>query len=137
MNLLDTDILTLLMNGHALVTRRVSQADEPRITIISRIEILQGRFASILKAAVAHELLRAQDRLERTELFLQAQSIAFFDQMAAAEFEKLRQIPKLRKIGRADLMIACIAIARRATVITRNLKHFRLIPGLQVENWAD
>jgi predicted nucleic acid-binding protein len=25
----------------------------------------------------------------------------------------------------------------RATRVTRNLKHFQQIPGLQVENWAD
>jgi tRNA(fMet)-specific endonuclease VapC len=44
---------------------------------------------------------------------------------------------KLRKIGRADLLIAAISLANRATVVSRNLKDFRQVPGLRVENWAD
>ena len=44
---------------------------------------------------------------------------------------------KLKKIGRADLLIACITLAQRATLVTRNLKDFRQVPGLPVENWLD
>jgi tRNA(fMet)-specific endonuclease VapC len=43
----------------------------------------------------------------------------------------------LKKIGRADLLIASIARANKAILVTRNLKDFRQVPGLQVENWAD
>jgi tRNA(fMet)-specific endonuclease VapC len=59
------------------------------------------------------------------------------DTLAAAEFDRLRENKKLKKIGRADLLFACIALAQRATLVTRNLKHFRQVPGLQLENWAD
>jgi tRNA(fMet)-specific endonuclease VapC len=55
----------------------------------------------------------------------------------AVEFEKLRQNTNLKKIGRGDLQIASIALAHRATLVTRILKDFQQIPGLQVENWAD
>ncbi|MGH9677814.1 MAG: type II toxin-antitoxin system VapC family toxin, partial [Candidatus Acidiferrum sp.] len=48
-----------------------------------------------------------------------------------------RQDRKFRKIGRADLLIAAITLANRATLVTRNLRHFRVIGGLRVENWAD
>jgi predicted nucleic acid-binding protein len=52
MFVLDTNILTLLLLGHARLSERVSQADRLVVlTLISRIEILQGRFASVLKAA--------------------------------------------------------------------------------------
>ena len=55
---------------------------------------------------------------------------------AAAEFERLRANKKLKKIGRRDLLIACIALANRARLVTRNQKDFRQVPGLHVENWA-
>ena len=51
MILLDTDSITLLMKGHDGITRRIIAASEPvAVTIITRIEILQGRFSSVLKA---------------------------------------------------------------------------------------
>ena len=59
------------------------------------------------------------------------------DTAAAAEFDRLRQNKKLTKIGRADLLIASIALAHRATLVTRNLLHFQQVPGLRLENWAD
>ncbi len=43
----------------------------------------------------------------------------------------------VEKIGRADLLIAAITLAREATLVTRNVKHFRQVPGLKVENWVD
>jgi len=52
-------------------------------------------------------------------------------------FDSLRKNKKLKKIGRRDLLIAAISLAERATLVTRNLKDFRHVPGLQVENWAD
>jgi tRNA(fMet)-specific endonuclease VapC len=49
----------------------------------------------------------------------------------------IRQIKSSKGIGRADLLIASIALAHRATLVTRNLRHFRQISGLILENWAD
>jgi predicted nucleic acid-binding protein len=59
MILLDTDHLSLLFAGHPRVAERFRAAtDEVATTIISRIEALEGRFAFLLKAADAEELLR-------------------------------------------------------------------------------
>jgi tRNA(fMet)-specific endonuclease VapC len=55
---------------------------------------------------------------------------------SAAEFDRLRHLKALKKIGRADLLIASIALAWRATLVTRNLRHFRQISGLILEDWA-
>ena len=59
------------------------------------------------------------------------------DAAAATPFDRLRQDRKVKKIGRADVLIAAIVLAHRATLVTRNLKDFRQVPGLPVENWAD
>jgi tRNA(fMet)-specific endonuclease VapC len=137
MTLLDTDTLSLLMHGHDRVTRRVEQSDAITITIVTRIEILRGRFDYILKAANGAEVLKAQHWLIENENYLEEIDVAAFDDRAAAEFDKLRRNTKIKKIGRADLLIASIALAHRATLITRNVKDFRLVPGLAFENWAD
>jgi tRNA(fMet)-specific endonuclease VapC len=57
MILLDTDTLTLLFQGHADVQRRMKSAEQDvATTIITRIEVLQGRFDAILKAEDANRL---------------------------------------------------------------------------------
>jgi tRNA(fMet)-specific endonuclease VapC len=138
MIVLDTDTLTLYLLNHPRVLERRRQAeDEVVITIISRIETLLGRFATLLKAADGSELQRGQGRLDQAERDLAPFRVLTVDTAAAAEFDRLRVNKKLKKIGRADLLIAAIALANRARLVTRNLKDFRQVPGLQVENWAD
>lgn len=138
MILLDTDIVTLLNQGHPQVTARALAATE-RIatTVISRMEILRGRWDFLLKAADGGQLQRAQQLLHEAEQSLNKYAVVFIDGAVAAEFDRLRQGKKLKKIGRADLLIAAIALANRAALISRNLRHFRLVAGLQVKNWAD
>jgi tRNA(fMet)-specific endonuclease VapC len=138
MILMDTDTFTFYSIGHAKVVAKAQAANElPVTSVISRIEVLQGRFASVLKAADGDELVKAQQRLVVAEQSLAKITIVPIDTAAADEFERLRQEKKLKKIGRADLLIACIALAHRVTLVTRNLRHFQLVPGLRLENWAD
>jgi tRNA(fMet)-specific endonuclease VapC len=133
----DTDTLTLLLRGHERVSERVRQASRIVVlTVVSRIEVLQGRFASVLKAEDGGRLLVVQQRLAESEADLQRLPVLPFNTASAAEFDRLRREKKLKKIGRGDLLIACIALANRATLVTRNEKDFRLVRGLQVENWA-
>ncbi len=138
MVLLDTDILSLLTRGHPLVTARAEEAtDDIGITIITRIELLQARFDFLLKAADGDQLQRAQYWLSRTDSDLAKLPVATVDADAAAAFDRLRRQPGLRRIGRADLLIASIALSRQATLVTRDVKHFRQVPNLKLENWAD
>jgi tRNA(fMet)-specific endonuclease VapC len=140
MFVLDTDILTLLFAGHPRVVSRRYHVPSMDIatTVISYIQALQGRFQFLLKAANGTDLLRSQSLLDGTTRSLAlVETVLPVDILAAAEFDKLQQKKILKKIGRADLLIASIALAQRATLVTRNLRDFRQVPGLQVENWAD
>ncbi len=138
MTLLDTDTLTLLMMGHVKVQQRLDAAENDiAISIVTRLELLRGRFDSVLKAANGAKLQVAQHRLDEAEEKLQDVPIVSIETASAREFDRLREQKSLRKIGRADLLIASIALAHKATLVTRNLRHFRLIPGLRVVNWAD
>jgi tRNA(fMet)-specific endonuclease VapC len=138
MKVLDTDALTLLLQGQAKVLeRRKQESDEVVIAVVGRMEVLQGRFASLFKAADGKELKRGQQRLDQAERDLRAFRVLSITDAVAAEFDRLRQVKRLKKIGRGDLLIAAIAMANRATLVTRNVKDFRTVPGLQIENWAD
>jgi tRNA(fMet)-specific endonuclease VapC len=137
--ILDTDVLTHFLRNHPRVVERMQKTDdEVAITIITRIEILQGRFDTLLKAADGVELQRGQQRLNEAERDLaRIPKVLLIDAEAAAEFDRLRQNRKLKKVGRADLLIAAIALASKATLVTRNVKHFSQVPGLKLENWVD
>lgn len=140
MILLDTDIVSLYHTGHERVTQRIRKVygqDVVGTTVITRAEMLRPRFDSLLKAASGEELLRAQERLQRTELLLKEMHVALVDSASVSEFGRLSKRKKLKKIGHADLLIASIALANGALLVTRNLKHFRQVPNLKIENWAD
>jgi tRNA(fMet)-specific endonuclease VapC len=122
MYLLDTDTLTHLYRGNSNVVRRIEVVGdvEVGITIITKVEVLRGRIDYLLKAETGVNLLKAQELLFRTEELLDRLLIVPIGQEASLEFDRLRGISKYRKIGRADLLIASITLANRATLVTRN-----------------
>jgi tRNA(fMet)-specific endonuclease VapC len=141
MPLLDSDITTLVFYGrHEKVMEKYNSfpaTERLAISVVTRAEILGGRFEFLKKAATSHEWLTAQSRLIEAENWLAGFEVVRIDQAAADQFDRLLMNKKLKKLGRADLLIACIALAQGATLVTRNVKDFHLIPKLKVENWAD
>jgi tRNA(fMet)-specific endonuclease VapC len=139
MTLLDSDIFTLAFHGHPKVSQKLERArtqDEVAIPIFVRAESLRGRFDAILKAASTDDVLRIQIRLDETEAFLRTFAIVLFNEAAGLHFAKLVAMKSLKNTGRADLLIACVALAHGATLVTRNTKDFAGIPNLKLENWA-
>ncbi len=139
MYLLDTDTLSRLQAAHPRAVAHLQALDDSEVatTVITKIELLQGRFDFMLKAATGAELLRAQYWLTRTEELLAPVTVLLLDDAAAAYFDRLRATRSLAKMGRADMLIASITLAHRATLVTRNVRHFRQIPNLSLTNWLD
>ena len=139
MYLLDTDTLTHLHSGNTNVINRLEnlQDEEVAITIVTKVEILRGRIDYLLKAFSGRDLLKAQELFSRSETLLNQLPVISIDPNAANQFDRLQGISKFRKIGRADLLIASISLAHQATLVTRNLRHFRQISHLSLENWVD
>lgn len=139
MYLLDTDTLTHLYAGQSNVVERLKSVDDPEvgITIITKGEVLRGRIDYLIKAQTGADLLKAQSLLFRTEELLNQLLIVPVSQAASQQFDQLRIVAKLQKIGRADLLIASIALSNQATLVTRNLRHFKQIPNVRVVNWVD
>ena len=62
-----------------------------------------------------------------------------FDRRAAERYGPLRALLERegRRLGDPDLQIASIALARDLTLVTGNVRHFRRVPDLRVENWLE
>ena len=138
--LIDTDVFTLAHRArHGLRDRIATEraTNEVVISLVTRIEVLRGRFDAVLKATDGAALARALDGLRSSEAYLAEFRVLPFDVTAVAEFERLREDKQAKKAGRNDLLIACTALAHGATLVTRNVKDFQNIPNLKIENWAD
>jgi tRNA(fMet)-specific endonuclease VapC len=62
--------------------------------------------------------------------------VVHVNEEAAAHFKSLRGQKKL-KMKRPDMLIACIALAHDAVLVTRNTKDFSKVVGLKLANWAN
>ena len=71
------------------------------------------------------------------QLIASAGPILPFDEIAARLYGQLRADLERagRRIAEPDLRIAAIVLARGATLVTGNIRHFARIPELRVENW--
>ena len=74
-----------------------------------------------------------------TEQFLLPFEIVPFDSAAAREYATIRAHleSKGRVIGPNDMLIAATARSRNATLVTRNIREFKRVPGLKLEGWAE
>ena len=133
---LDTDILTLFQEGHAIVRRRVLQVPLQSIstTVLSVEEQLSGWYAEVRRAKRKDKLAWVYHRLAENVHFLSSLQILEFTVSAMDRYDELRRL-KL-KIGRTDLRIAATAIEHGATLITRNVHDFQQVPGLAMEDWS-
>jgi tRNA(fMet)-specific endonuclease VapC len=57
-----------------------------------------------------------------------------FDKQAMNEILDLQK--RRTRIGTSDLRIAAIATANGVKLLCRNLRDFRQVPGLEVEDWT-
>jgi tRNA(fMet)-specific endonuclease VapC len=104
------------------------------VSIISFHEQIGGWYAQLGRAAKPTDTLRAYRMLERTLATFAGAQLLPFDEAAIQLFADLRR-QKVR-IDTLDLRIACIAITRNMTLLTRNTVDFVRVPGLKFEDWT-
>jgi tRNA(fMet)-specific endonuclease VapC len=128
--IIDSDILIYFLKNHPKVVNKFAEAepDDIAVTIISYAELLFGAYNS----------LKIKENLSKIKSFLETMTLVNFDKPAADIFARLKS--DLRKEGKIisdmDLIIASICIANQWTLITNNLKHFKRIRELKIENWS-
>jgi len=96
---------------------------------------MRGWLALIHRSNDVHRQVPAYDRLVRLFDFFGRWQIAGFDESAADRFQWLRR--QQIRIGTMDLKIAATAMANRALLLSANLRDFRQVPDLRVENWLE
>jgi tRNA(fMet)-specific endonuclease VapC len=133
---LDTDMLTLLEEGHPAVGRRFLEhsPDATAITVLTVEEQLSGWYSQLRKAKRPARLAWAYRRLADTVSFLANLRILTYDEQAMRRYEDFRAAKV--KVGPTDLRIAAVVLGHEAILVTRNARDFRKVPGLQFEDWS-
>jgi len=133
---LDSDILSLFEDGDPIVSARVAAhpAEEISVAIIVVEEAISAWYSMIRKAKDPRQLARAYDGLASIVSDLSGIRILRYTEAAIARFHDLLKA-KLH-VRANDLRIAAIALEHSATVVTRNVRDFAIVPGLLVEDWS-
>ena len=131
MFLLDTNTVIYFFKGQGKVAERLLAvaAGEVAISSISLYEIEVG----IAKSS------QPAKRRRQFDGFLSTVSLVPFDSTAARIAATLRVDLERRglTIGPLDNLIAGVALAHRATLVTRNTREFSRLPGLALIDWYD
>ena len=99
-----------------------------------------------LPAVAAYEVwfgvLGSQNAARRTVLFeqlLASLRILAFDGTTSRKAAEIRHLLERRgeAIGPMDTLIAATALVNTATLVTRNVREFARVPGLEIVNWYD
>jgi tRNA(fMet)-specific endonuclease VapC len=138
MLILDTDHLTEYQRGtspeaHRL-KERLDRATEPYgTTIITVEEIMRGWMAAIRRLNDPRRQIGAYAKLQQLFVFFASWHVLSWNDAAVDQFATLKRGGI--RVGTMDLKIASIALARTATLLSRNLNDYERIPGLSVEDW--
>ena len=128
--LLDTNICIAYLSGRDEEVQDALRAEGPESVVLCSVvkaELLYG----------ARNSSRVEENLALLEAFFATMASLPFDDDAAERYGTLRA--HLRREGRGvggnDMMIAAIALANDATLVTRNRRELSVVPGLRLVTW--
>jgi len=130
MYLLDSNVCIRLLNQkHAGIEKRFRNCEPSEISLCSivKAELLYG---------ARHSLL-VEGNLHRLELFFSPFGSLPFDDACAEIYARIRQDLSTQGclIGPNDLLIAAVALANDAVLVTHNQKEFCRVAGLRLTDW--
>ena len=128
MILIDTDICIELLRGNRqILEKRLACGTEVAVAFMTAAELFYG----------AEKSQKSKENLGLVERFLLSVRVLHTDSDVARKFGQLKAGLALEgfMLPDADLLIAATALARDATLITGNVKHFQRVGELKTDNW--
>lgn len=128
--LLDTNVCVDYLNGRfPRLTERVQQS-APSDLYISSVAVAELRYG-------AEKSTHRQRNHERLDVFLSDVQCVDFSSGAALVYGRVRAALERRGIiiGPYDLQIAAHALFLDLVLVSDNVREFRRVEGLKVENW--
>jgi tRNA(fMet)-specific endonuclease VapC len=135
--ILDTDHISLLQRRNTTVLQKNQHTNQSNlaVTVISYEEQVRGWLKVVSRSATnLPQLALGYRQLNATLNFFSAMEVLEFSDATLIQYQSLVQ-QKLR-IGTQDLRIAAIVLAVGGILVTRNLRDFQQVPGLQLEDWS-
>ena len=80
---------------------------------------------------------RSRRHGRKVEDFVESFQIAAFGADAAKHYARIRALleAKGEPVGANDYLVAAIVAAEQGVLVTGNVREFRKVPGLKLENW--
>ena len=122
MAIFDTDVLIHCERGHKGALECLDQAEERCISCVTGMELLQGA--------------RSANELRETRIFLTEFGFRIFplsENIGHRASLYIEEFALGSGLHVTDALIAATAMEKAQPLVTGNLKHFKVIPGLQVK----
>jgi len=128
--MLDTNICIYIIKQKPLSVKQKFESYEIGELCISSITVSELMYG-------AYKSQQVERNLKALEYFLMPFEIVEFDFEAAVAYGKIRATLEKQGqvIGGMDMQIAAHAISLGMTVVTNNIKEFKRVEGLKLENW--
>ena len=128
--LLDTNVCIHLLNErHPVILQHLRQHSPADIVLCSIV------MAELLFGALRSQ--RAEANLQRLRVFFAPLQSLPFDDDCAEHYGQIHAdlVAQGKPIGANDTLIAAIARAHNATLITHNTREFSRVAGLRIADW--
>jgi tRNA(fMet)-specific endonuclease VapC len=136
---LDTSYVSMIQypedsRANLLRERLIASPDKDIVTTaITAEEQMRGWLSAIHGQRDVSGQVKYYERLVALFRFFADWRILPFDDLASDMFQSLRA--QRIRIGTMDLKIASIVRVHDATLLSNNLRDFKKVPGLRVEDW--
>lgn len=129
-HLLDSNTCIRYLNGQSESIRRNLEARRPEEIVLCSVVKAELIYGAVKSA-------RRESNLDKLRRFSEPFSSLPFDDAAAEVYGRIRtHLERSGKpIGPNDLLIAAIAIAHGATLVTHNTGEFSRVEDLRYEDW--